>query len=174
VLANSTAATLTASLGSIGRQHNRETVQHRGPTAKMLSVEGVQNAISRLVVGFVVVLAVWSLSCVISLLEEDTTMGGDPKSFENSTGGANDPADEPDKDSTAPVEWGADDPFKVLGLSGGIEDNTIEDVTKVKRKLALKFHPGMHFICSMSAWMRLALLTCLYRSQYRKPGMGNS
>ena len=100
-----------------------------------------------------VVAVTWSLFFVFFLAEKDVK-GGDTASTDNSTE-TNDPADEPDKDSdkdsTVYVEWDADDPFKVLGLSGGIKDNTIEDVTKAKRKLALKFHPGMSFFRFMSA-----------------------
>mmetsp|Transcript_36354 Transcript_36354/g.82914 ORF Transcript_36354/g.82914 Transcript_36354/m.82914 type:complete len:483 (+) Transcript_36354:416-1864(+) len=108
----------------------------------MWSVEGIQmmmsliqNALSRLVKGSVVALVVWGLFWLFFLLEKDNTKDSDRESSEKT----NDPADEPDGDSA--VEWDADDPFKVLGLSGGIEVNTIEDATRAKRKLALKYHP---------------------------------
>lgn len=104
----------------------------------------IQNALSRLVKGSVVALVVWGLFWLFFLLEKDNTKDSDRESSEKT----NDPADEPDGDSA--VEWDADDPFKVLGLSGGIEVNTIEDATRAKRKLALKYHPGMHFICFIS------------------------
>lgn len=37
---------------------------------------------------------------------------------------------------------GQGDPFEVLGLQGGEEGSTMEEATKARRKLALKWHPG--------------------------------
>mmetsp|Transcript_10484 Transcript_10484/g.18453 ORF Transcript_10484/g.18453 Transcript_10484/m.18453 type:complete len:87 (-) Transcript_10484:2032-2292(-) len=36
----------------------------------------------------------------------------------------------------------SNDPFELLGLEGGKENSTIEEATKARRKLALKWHPG--------------------------------
>ena len=36
---------------------------------------------------------------------------------------------------------GNEDPFEILGLTGGKENTTIEEATKARRKLALKWHP---------------------------------
>lgn len=59
-------------------------------------------------------------------------------------------------------------PFEVLGLEGGKENNTIEDATKARRKLALKWHPGMFHVLIVHTYnnyiraMRLSCITAYY------------
>lgn len=52
-------------------------------------------------------------------------------------------------------------PFDVLGLEGGREGTTLEEATKARRRLALKWHPG---VCAMIFSVRLYIIYIILSS----------
>ncbi|KAL9187153.1 hypothetical protein ACHAXT_010873 [Thalassiosira profunda] len=61
------------------------------------------------------------------------------------------------------------DPFEVLGLQGGKEGSKMEEATKARRKLALKWHPDRNIGNEEEATKKMQEINAAYNEVERMP-----